>query len=62
MTTILRTWSSGVGTPASCNASSNSKRVEHAAHADVVGHAAVHEMDIGTLHAVNVRHDVPQLA
>ena len=38
------------------------QRVEHAAHADVVGHAAVHEMDVRTVRAVAVGFDFLQLA
>ncbi len=35
------------------------KRVQHAAHAHVVGHPAVHEMDVGPLGAVEVGFTVP---
>ena len=35
------------------------QRVEHAAHAQVVGHAAVHEMDIWAMNAVGVGFELP---
>ena len=35
------------------------QHVEHAAHAQVVGHAAVHEMDIRAMSAVGVGFDIP---
>ena len=56
------TWSSGVGRPALVQRFEQLQRVEYPAHPDVVGHAAVHEVDIGTLGAVQIEFALLQLA